>query len=203
MATPKSGSFYVAECLVVVTYPPAPETVTMIDKKVAFAVATDTTNVWHRTFGHLGTKAIVATSKKEIVLGIPNLEEDKYESSLFSGSALGNFDRKPFRSSGRHSSEPCARIYKDIKRPMEVTAIGMYKYFRILGYDYCGFTKAFSLINKSEALKFYKSFCEHAWNLLNKRVTYLRCYNSKKFEKYLSDQGTVLDEIPDYTPQLN
>jgi hypothetical protein len=60
MAIPKSGSFYVAECLVVVTDSPAPETVTIIDA-VTF-----------------GTKAIVAMSKKEIVLGIPKLEEDKY-----------------------------------------------------------------------------------------------------------------------------
>jgi len=41
MAIPKSGSFYVAECLMVVTDPPAPETVTMINKKVTFAVDTD------------------------------------------------------------------------------------------------------------------------------------------------------------------
>jgi len=33
MAIPKSGSFYVAECLIVVSDSPAPETVTMIDKK--------------------------------------------------------------------------------------------------------------------------------------------------------------------------
>ena len=41
MAIPESGSFYVAECLMVVTDPPAPETVTMINKKVTFAVDTD------------------------------------------------------------------------------------------------------------------------------------------------------------------
>jgi hypothetical protein len=45
MAIPKSGSFYVAECLVVATDPRAPETVTMIDERFTFAVATDATNV--------------------------------------------------------------------------------------------------------------------------------------------------------------
>jgi hypothetical protein len=70
---PKSGSFYVTECLIDVTDSPARETVTMIDKKVTFAVATDPTKVWHQKCGHLGTQAIVATSKKEIFLGIPKL----------------------------------------------------------------------------------------------------------------------------------
>jgi hypothetical protein len=64
------------------------------------------------------------------------------------------------------------------------------------------------LTNKFEALKFYKSFCEHAWNLLNKRVTYLRSDNGNEFiskglKEYLSDQATVLNQIPDYTPHLN
>jgi hypothetical protein len=64
------------------------------------------------------------------------------------------------------------------------------------------------LINRSEALKAYKSFCEHVWNLFNKRVRYLRCVNakefvSKEFQEYLGDQGTILDKIPDYVTQLN
>jgi hypothetical protein len=77
----------------VVMDPPAPETVTMIDKKVTFAVATDATNVWHQRLGHLGTKATVVMSNKEIVLGIPKLEQDKIE-------VLFALDRNPFRSTG-------------------------------------------------------------------------------------------------------
>jgi hypothetical protein len=95
--------------------PGAPETIIMIDKKVTFAVATGATNTCNQRFGRLGTKAIVAMAKKEIVLGIPKLEEDEYKSFLCFGCALGKF----------------------------------------------GFTKAFSLINKSKALKFYKCFCDH------------------------------------------
>jgi len=64
MAIPKSGSFYVAECLTVVRDTCAPERVTLIDQKVTIAVAT---NVGHQRLGHLSTKAIVAVSKKEIV----------------------------------------------------------------------------------------------------------------------------------------
>ena len=50
----------------------------------------------------------------------------------------------------------------DMKDPVKVTAMGKYKFFLILVDDYSGFTKVFPLINKSKALKFYKSFCGHA-----------------------------------------
>jgi hypothetical protein len=92
IAIPKSGSLYITECLMVVTDRLASETVTMIDKKFTFAVASDATNSWHQRFGYLGTKAIVAMSKKEIVLGISKLEEHKYESSLWPGCTLGKID---------------------------------------------------------------------------------------------------------------
>ena len=102
---------------------------------------------------------------------ILKLEEDKYESSLCCGCDLGKFDRKALRSSGRHCSGPRERIHIDIKGPMALSAIGKYKYFLILVDEYSGFTKAFPLINKSEALQSYIPLCEHSWNLLKKRVT--------------------------------
>jgi hypothetical protein len=46
------------------------------------------------------------------------------------------------------------------------------------------------------------------WNQTGKRISYLRCDNAKEFlssafNEYLSTQGTVLQDIPDYTPELN
>ena len=61
---------------------------------------------------------------------------------------------------------------------------------------------------KSDALKFYRGFAEQAWNQTGKRISYLRCGNSKEFlssafNEYLCTQGTVLQYIPNYTPELN
>ena len=69
--------------------------------------------------------------------------------------------------------------------------------------DSSGFTDASLCVNTLEALKVCKSFGEHTWNLCNKRVLYLRFDNAKDIQEYLGDHGTVLDNIPDYTPQLN
>jgi hypothetical protein len=113
----------------------------------------DTTNLRHQTFGHLGTKAIVVMSKKEVVLGIPTLEENKCESSLCSCCVSGEFDSKSFRSSGVHWSKRCERIHMDIKGPVKVVGIGKFQEL-----SHSGFTKAFLLVNRSEALKFYQFF---------------------------------------------
>jgi hypothetical protein len=49
---------------------------------------------------------------------------------------------------------------------------------------------------------------EQDWNQTGKRISYLRCDNAKEFlssafNEYLSTQGTVLQDIRDYTPELN
>jgi hypothetical protein len=88
---------------------------------------------------YLGIKAIVAFSKKEVVLGAPKLEEDTCESSLCSGFVLGKFDLKSSRSSGRHCSKPCERIHMDITSPKEVGTIGIFRYFLMLADNYSDF----------------------------------------------------------------
>jgi len=145
----------------VLTEHPAPVVVTMIDKKVTFAVASDAANVWQQRFGHLGTKAIFAMSKKAIVSEIAKLEDDRYKSSLLSGCPLGQFDPKPFRSSGRHCCQPCQRIHIDIEVSMEVIAIGKYKYFLLLIQDYSCFRR------------FHLSLSSRHWNSTNPFVTTL------------------------------
>jgi hypothetical protein len=96
----------------------------------------------------------------------------------------------------------------DIKSPMDMMSIGKHLSFLILFYDYSGVTVAYPIQKKSDALKFYRGFAEEAWSQTGKRISYLRCDNSKEFlssafNEYLSTQGTVLQDIPDYLPELN
>jgi hypothetical protein len=61
---------------------------------------------------------------------------------------------------------------------------------------------------KSDALKCYRGFTEQDWNQTGKRISYLRCDNAKEFlssafNEYHSTQGTVLQDIRDYAPELN
>jgi len=102
MDVKKYGSFYVTEFLAVVTGPSNPETVEQNERKVRFANVMDAKNLWHQRFAHLGTKAVVAISKNEVVLGIPKLEEEVY--------------RKSLPSSDRHFSKPCKSTHMDTSK---------------------------------------------------------------------------------------
>ena len=96
----------------------------------------------------------------------------------------------------------------DIKGPMDMMSIGKHLYFLILVDDYSGLTVTYPMQKKSDALKFYRGFAEQAWNQTGKRISYLRCDNAKEFlssafNEYLSTQGTLLQDFPDCTPELN
>jgi len=86
-------------------------------------------------------------------------------------------------------------------------SIGRHLYFLVLVDDYSGLKIAYPIQEKSDALKCYRGFAEQSWNQTGKRINYLRRDNPKEFlssafNKHLSTQGTVLQDIPDYTPEM-
>jgi hypothetical protein len=102
----------------------------------------------------------------------------------------------------------CEKVDMDIKGPMDMMSIGKHPYILILVDNYSGLRVAYPMQKRSDALKCYTGFAEQPWNQIGKRISYLRCDNAKKFlssgcNEYLSTQGTVLQDIPDYTPELN
>jgi hypothetical protein len=95
----------------------------------------------------------------------------------------------------------------DIKGPMDMMSIGKHLYFLILVDDYSELTVAYPMQKKSDAFKCYRGFAEQAWSKTGKRINYLRCDNAKEFlssafNEYLNTQGTVFQDIPDYTLEL-
>ena len=135
----------------------------------------DRTNLWHQRFGHLRTKAIVAMSKKEVVLEIPKVEENESKVLL----ALAVSWQILTASLFDHCYKSCQRIHMESKDPMEVAGIEKFDFFLIVVNDYSDCTYALSSVNRS------------------------KCDNSDDLQDYLGDQSAVLDEIPDNTPELN
>ena len=113
-----------------------------------------------------------------LVEGLPKLDQSLESiAPLCTGCPLGKFDRRPFRPTS--------------KKAATVSEMS-------IGTDSC----------LPVALKFYKGFAAQAWNQIGKRIKYVRCGNAKEFlssafNENLSTQGTVLKDIPDYTPELN
>ena len=148
-------------------------------------------------------------SNKGLVEGLPKLDQSlKSTAPLCTGCLLGKFDRRPFRPTSKKAESVCEKVHMDIKGPMDMMSIGKHLYFLILVDDYSGLTVAYPMKRKSDALKFYRGFSEQAWNQTGKRISYPRCDNAKEFltsafNENHSTQGTVLQDIPNYTPELN
>jgi len=73
---------------------------------------------------------------------------------------------------------------------------------------FLGLTIAYPMQKKSDALKCYRGFDEQAWEQTGEGINCLRCDNAKEFlssafNEYLSTQGTLLQDFPDCTPELN
>ena len=144
---------------------------------------------------------------KRLVKGLPKLDQSLESiSPLCTGCLLGKFDRRPFRPTAKKAGSVCEKVHMDIKGPMDMMSIEKHLYFLILVDDYSGLV--YPTQKKSDSLKCYRGFSEQAWNQTGKRINHLRCDNAKEFlssafNEYLSTQGTVLQDIPAYTPELN
>jgi len=208
MTVKKSGSFYSINCYnaqVAVTDTPKSESPRFPDD-VKYSTELC---LWHQRFGHLASKSIVPIPMKRLVEELPKLDHSLESiAPLCTGCLLGKFDRRPFRPTSKKGGLVFEKVHMDIKGPMDMMSIGKHLYFLILVDDYSGLTVAYPMKRKSDALKFYRGFSEQAWNQTGKRISYPRCDNAKEFltsafNENHSTQGTVLQDIPNYTPELN
>jgi hypothetical protein len=107
-------------------------------------------------------------------------------------------------------SRPVSKSSNEIETPTEADTIRKHAYLLIPVHDCSGLIKSIALVQKSQASSFWKGFCEHAFNALNKRVTYLKCDNAREFrgarqnfKEDMGKQGKLLNEIRDYISELN
>jgi len=120
---------------------------------------TNPSTIWHQRY----------------VIGLPVSEENSSDETLCTGSALGKFDRKPYRPSGRKATNILEKFHIGIEGPMEVSIIGGFNYFLILVEDCSGYITVFVIQAKSQALQHYTTFRDQVWSQLYKRVSYSRC----------------------------
>ena len=165
--------------------------------------------MWYN--GHLGTKEIFHLSKKDLVLEMTKLSESKIKSApLGTGCVVGKFNLETFGLRRRTAVTPVREFLWISKGPIEVQVIGEYTYFLMIVNHYPELIKSFLLVQTAQGFKLYKKVCDKGFDALNERATYAKCDNAKESpalcqesEEYLGKQGMVLDDVSDYTPELN
>lgn len=82
---------------------------------------------WHRRFGHLNYVGLKMLQDKEMVLGLPRLDNF---GDVCEGCATGKAHREAFdKNEVWRASQPLELVHSDVYGPMQVTTIGGNKYF--------------------------------------------------------------------------
>nr|GMD06049.1 Retrovirus-related Pol polyprotein from transposon TNT 1-94 [Ipomoea batatas] len=112
-------------------------------------------DLWHLRYGHLHLNGLKLLSKKQMVLGLPNINTLEF----CEGCVLGKHRKKPF-SVGKswRASECLELVHADLCGPMKTESLNGSRYFLLFTDDYTRMSWVYFLTLKSEALDMFKKF---------------------------------------------
>ncbi|CAL2239153.1 unnamed protein product [Prunus armeniaca] len=161
---------------------------------------------WHKRLGHLHLKGLHQLKEKEMVHGLPHLEE---VDEVCEGCQLGKQHREWFpKNQAWRASNPLELIHVDLCGPMKSESIAGNKYFMLLIDDYTRMVWVSFLIYKFDALNYFRKFKSMVDLQSGFRVKCLRSdrggeFTSCEFNKLCEDEGIQRQLSMAYTPQQN
>ena len=159
--------------------------------------------LWHRRFGHLNFESLKNLQQKNMVYGLPTIQEVK---QVCEGCALGKHHRESFpKENAWRAKAPLELVHTDVCRLMDTPTHGGNKYFLTFIDDFSRMTWVYFMRQKSDVFSIFKkfqSFVERQSGHLMKvlRSDRGREYNSHQFEKFCEDIGLERQLTVGYTP---
>jgi hypothetical protein len=107
----------------------------------------DSSRLWHKRFGHLKFRYMQQLNKKEMVIGLPDIQ---FYEGVFEGCVLGNHPQEKFKQGKAHrASSPLDLIHSDLMDPFLHPSISKARYVLTFLDDYSHYTWVFFLIQNS------------------------------------------------------
>ena len=163
-------------------------------------------NVWHRRFGHLGTRSLQQLARDKMVDGLdfdPSVEADFCESCV-----EGKHHRSPFPTSVNNTKRPLELIHSDVCGKIGTPSLSGAEYFLTFIDDYTHYTWVYILKRKDQV---FERFCE--WKALVEKRTGQKMmafrtdnggeYTSSEFKAYLAKEGIRHELTVPKTPEQN
>jgi Reverse transcriptase (RNA-dependent DNA polymerase)/gag-polypeptide of LTR copia-type/Integrase core domain/GAG-pre-integrase domain/Domain of unknown function (DUF4219)/Zinc knuckle len=182
-----------------------PLEMTTVKDQVFIAKEVKVTDLWHQRFGHLNGASLKLLKDKELVHGMPEMNEI----GLCEGCIYGKQTRKAFpKHQGRRSEEILELIHSDLVGPMRTTSLGGSKYFLLFTDDFSRRSWVYFLENKSDTFNRFKKFKALMETQTGKKIKVLRSdnggeYVSKEFNDFCDKEGVHHELTVPYTPQQN
>ncbi|GAU51653.1 hypothetical protein TSUD_414750 [Trifolium subterraneum] len=169
-------------------------------------VKMDNNELWHCRYGHLSFKGLNTLVKKEMVKGLPHLQdmEDTFVSCLTSKQHREAIPK----SSNWRATKLLELVHSDICGPITPQSNGGNRYFITFTDDFSRKTWTYLLANKACAFDEFKKFKALVEKESNTQIMCLRTdrggeFTSNAFNEYCSAHGIKRQLTTAYTPQQN
>jgi hypothetical protein len=166
----------------------------------------ESTLLWHDRFAHLSFKGLSTLSKKQMVKGLPELEEvDEKCADCLTGKQ--HREIIPKQANWRASTK-LELVHSDICGPINPQSNGGSRYFITFTDDYSRKTWVYLLKEKSGAFESFKNFKALVEKESGNSIQCLRTdrggeYLSNTFNEFCSAEGIKRQLTAAYTPQQN
>jgi len=172
-----------------------------------FKVTTeDVVHLWHRRYGHLSQKGLKVLVQRNMVRGLPELQES---SNVCSDCMIGKQHREPFpKVSNWRATQRLQLIHADVCGPITPESNSKKRYFLTFIDDYSRKTWVYFLSEKSGVLDMFKRFKASIENETSDVICCLRTdrggeFTSTDFDNFCSLHGIKRQITTAYTPQQN
>ena len=147
--------------------------------------------LWHRRLGHLNFQSLKNLQQKNMVYGLPNIQEVK---EVCEGCALGKHHRESFPKKAWRAKAPLELVHTDVCGPMTTPTHAGNKYFLIFVDDFTRMTWVYFMRQKSDVFSIFKKFQNFVERQSGYLMKVLRSdrggeYNSNEFNKFCEDIG--------------
>ena len=169
----------------------------------------ESSQLWHRRYGHLGYGSLAKLVKQDMVTGI-NLSEQDFNNTkeLCEPCELGKQHRQPFPSSTTKTTKPLELVHMDVCGPMQVKSTGGNRYLATFLDDNTGLSVVRPLPYKSDVpaevkLVFNMLEAQSGLRVLTVRTDRGGEYLNHTLEKFFTDKGIIHQTTAPHTPEQN
>ncbi|KAI5318138.1 hypothetical protein L3X38_037846 [Prunus dulcis] len=162
--------------------------------------------IWHKRLGHLNFGGLKQLRDKEMVHGLPQLEE---QSGVCEGCQFGKQHRNVFpKDQAQRASKVLELVHVDLCGPMRNESVARNRYFMLIIDDFTIMIWVYFLRNKSEAFYCFKKFKSMTELQTGHKVQCIRSdrggeFLSTDFLEFCEANGIQRQLTMAYTPQQN
>lgn len=180
------------------------------EKALVTGKVSQSLELWHHRFGHLGNDNLVKLVRKDMVQGMPvGINYINREQFLCESCVSGKQTREPFHPrTEKRAHRPLEIVHSDVCGPVAPVSWDGNQYFVTFTDDFTHVSVVFLLRSKDEVLDRLMEYEAMATSHFGRKIGRLRCdnggeYTGKAVKKFCKQKGIRVEYTVPYTPEQN